>query len=208
MPPGGGRGAPSKFSPDVAARVIQALRGGNYRNVAAAYAGIHYTTLRKWLIDAEKPDAPQELIDFANAVEKAEADAEVADLALIRRAAQDKDWRAAAWIRERRSPERWGRRDATKVEVSGPAGGPVQVDVGGVVAGDVLAIVALQNRLAAKAASEELGDGAVVEVDGVEKILDRAGVEGVPIVPGSMHRNPLPAVELPDPDPGEPSTST
>jgi len=66
---------------------------------------------------------------FVEAMEKAEADAEVADIALIRGAAGGGQWQAAAWIRERKNPERWGRRDASKVEVSGVGGGPVDLRV-------------------------------------------------------------------------------
>lgn len=40
------------------------------------------------------------------------------------------DWRAAMTILERRFPEDWGKRD--RVEVSGPDGGPVQVEAAAV----------------------------------------------------------------------------
>lgn len=194
MPAGAGPGAPSKFTPDRAAKILQAMRGGNYRSVACEFAGIHYTTLRKWLIDAEKPGAPQELVEFSAAMAQAEAQAEVADLAIIRRAAQDKDWRAAAWIRERRSPERWSTKTEAKVEVTGAGGEPLSL--GGASAADVLAIASLAARLAVRAHEEEVGDGALMEVDGREVYVDSAGRIGEPIVPRALE----PSVDLGEPD--------
>jgi transposase-like protein len=122
-------GRPTKFNPERCEKIITALRGGNYRETACKYAGISNQTLRNWLKQAENPDAPPEYMEFLCAVEKAEADAEVADIALIRRSAQDGQWQAAAWIRERKNPERWGRRDASKIEVTGADGGPVDMRV-------------------------------------------------------------------------------
>lgn len=191
MPKGAGPGAPSKFTPDVQARILQALRGGNYASVACQFAGVHYSTFRKWLVDAEKPGASQELVEFSQAVAQAEAQAEVADLAIIRRAAQDKDWRAAAWIRERRSRERWGQKLEGTIGVDVTSGGePV---AGGASSAEVVAIASLAARLAVRAQEEAAGDGALVEVNGREVYVDRDGRVGEPIVPGSMHR------ELPDP---------
>lgn len=81
----------------------------------------------------------QVFVDFIDAIERAQAEGEHAMLAAVSRCAiggavvsrttttdaagvtttterlADPDWRAAAWRLERRSPERWGRRDATTV---------------------------------------------------------------------------------------------
>lgn len=188
MPAGAGPGRPSKFTPDTTARILQALRGGNFMSVACEFAGVHYTTVRKWLIDAEKPGAPQELVEFSDAVRQAEAQAEVADLAIIRRAAQDKDWRAAAWIRGRRSRERWGDKVDASVDVT--SGGEPIAAGGGASSADVLAIASLAARLAVRASEEDAGDGQVMEVDGEEVLVDRDGRVGELVAPGSLHRVP------------------
>lgn len=158
-----GRGQPTKFTPETRDKILTALRAGNYRRVACNYAGISHTTFSNWLNKAEHPDAPPEYIEFVAAVEKAEADAEVADLALIRRSAQEGQWQAAAWIRERKNPERWGRRDRVAAELSGPDGGPVQVQVAGVV--DVSAIEGLLGLLERR--RRELSEG-VLDVEAVD----------------------------------------
>lgn len=183
-------GRPTKFTPERTDKLIQAIKAGHWRNVACKYAGIAPQTLRNWIAIAQGPDAPDEYVEFLAALEKAEADAEVFDLALIRKAAtgeKDEDgeytvkpqWQAAAWRLERKNPERWGRRDSTKVELTGADGGPVDVRVSlGV---DDTAIMGLALALEARqreAEVRELEDGGssvnwlegrVVEGDEVER---------------------------------------
>jgi len=151
-------GRPTKFNEETTTRLITALRSGNYRRVSCKYAGIHYNTLLAWLAKAEEPDAPPEYLEFSDAVEKAEAEAEIHDIALIRQAATGGQWQAAAWIRERKNPERWGRRDASKIELTGADGGPVDMRVSlGV---DVSAIESLVAKLESRSR--------VIEADSIE----------------------------------------
>jgi hypothetical protein len=82
--------------------VLTALRGGNTRTAAAAYAGISKETLYEWMRTAA---------DFSDAVSKAEADAEVRSVAHIIKAAGDGSWQAAAWWLERRRYADWKRQD-------------------------------------------------------------------------------------------------
>lgn len=166
------RGRPTKFTPERTERLIEAIRAGNYRITACQYAGISKHTLRNWIAIAQGPDAPPEYLDFLAALEKAEAEAEAYDLALIRNAARgEKDpatgeytvkpqWQAAAWRLERKNPERWGRRDATKVELTGADGGPVEMNV--TLGVDDTAIMGLALSLAAR--QRELDDGETGEL--------------------------------------------
>jgi hypothetical protein len=117
------RGRPPKLTAETQARIIEALRAGNYQETAAAYAGVHVATFHRWMANGAQPDADPLYRDFRNAVEKARSEAEVRNVALIQRAAQDGTWQAAAWYLERSFQQRWGR----KQEVSGPGGGPIQV---------------------------------------------------------------------------------
>lgn len=57
------------------------------------------------------------------------SESEVLHLGLVTRAAREdvRQWGAAAWLLERRFPERWGRRD--QVEHTGRGGGPIEVRV-------------------------------------------------------------------------------
>ncbi len=77
------------------------LRDGNTRRASCARAGVSEDALARWL----KSSAA-----FAEAVTRAEADAEIDHVSNIRLAGRE-DWRASlAWL-ERRRPDDWGKRD-------------------------------------------------------------------------------------------------
>lgn len=120
-------GRPSKLTPERIARLIDALRAGHTRETAATLAGIGRSTFNAWLAAAKEPSADPELQAFSDAVKSAEIEAEDALLGIIR-AATSKHWQAAAWILERRSPDRWGRRVKAEVTAPPPAQ-PVPSDV-------------------------------------------------------------------------------
>lgn len=103
-------GRPSKLTDERAERILDALRAGNYLETAARYAGVSYDTLNEWR---------KRFPEFSEAVEKARADAEARNVAVLQQAARTK-WQAAAWWLERSFPGRWGRRD--EVNVSGNVG--------------------------------------------------------------------------------------
>ncbi len=115
---------PTKLTPDVQERIVQALTAGNYLQTAATYAGIGITTLHRWMQQGEQARRGM-FREFREAVEKAQADAEVRDIALIATAAAT-HWQAAAWRLERKFPERWGRR---VVDVRGDSEMPIKIVV-------------------------------------------------------------------------------
>lgn len=112
-------GRPSKRTPECERRILDALRAGNTRKAACAYAGIDLHTLARWSAAHAT---------FATAIEKAEADAETRMVAQIAKAASGGTWTAAAWWLERRRSEEYGRRDKvdTNIELTGKDGGPIQ----------------------------------------------------------------------------------
>ncbi|MFD1422452.1 hypothetical protein ACFQ4J_01685 [Laceyella tengchongensis] len=103
-------GRPTKLTPALQEKIVTVIRGGNYIETAAAYAGISKQTLYNWLRRGARQKSGQ-YREFALAVEQALAEAEMRDLALIEQAARDGKWQAAAWRLERRFPKRWGRQD-------------------------------------------------------------------------------------------------
>ena len=63
-------GRPTKLTPEVQARIVEAIEAGNYIEVAAAAAGISKPTFYGWM--QRGTDEPgSEYSDFRNAVEKA-----------------------------------------------------------------------------------------------------------------------------------------
>lgn len=115
MPARPGAGRPTKYSPEVVKRITDALRGGNTRRAACAAGSISQDTLAVWL--RENPD-------FSDAVEKAEGEAELRNLAVIQDATKT-TWQAAAWWLERKHKQDW----SSRVEQTGADGQPVKVIV-------------------------------------------------------------------------------
>jgi hypothetical protein len=132
-------GRPTSLTTDAQERILEAIKAGNYNETAAKYAGIAVSTFYGWMERGRRerdriaalggePDAKEvTFLDFMEAVEKAEAESEVRDVAIIARAAATGTWQAAAWRLERKHPRKYGRFDRS--EVSGPEGGPVRIDV-------------------------------------------------------------------------------
>jgi transposase len=106
-------GRPPKYDSEIAGKVIEFIRHGNYVETAAAAAGLSKVTLYEWLKKGAR-SKDGEFREFLNAVEKAQAEAEARDVLLISKAAQE-CWQAAAWRLERKFPDRWGRKDTLTV---------------------------------------------------------------------------------------------
>ena len=107
-------------SDQIVKSIIKILSMGAYKREAARHAGISESTLNQWIEKGAeerrhiaKGGKPRRrasaFLEFLLLVEKAMADAQVADLALITLAAQKGAWQAAAWKLERRNPAKWGR---------------------------------------------------------------------------------------------------
>lgn len=108
--------------------LLAALRAGNYIDSAAEYAGLGERTVRRYISEGRNIDAriaehngdttaagikPNDLRKWQvwQAIQSARASAEVEAVSLIRKAARDGTWQAAAWFLERSAPGKWGRRE-------------------------------------------------------------------------------------------------
>lgn len=109
-------GRPTKYNAQTQEKIANALSAGNTRKDSAAYAGISEDTFAIWLARYS---------DFSDAINKAEADAAVRNVAIIGKAAQAGTWQAAAWWLERRRKTDWAQRN----EYTGADAGPVKVIV-------------------------------------------------------------------------------
>ena len=112
----------SKLTIEVQMKICEALRGGNYREVAVQWAGVPLETFNDWM---KRKD--ERYIVFQRAIEEAERAAEVRAVALVMKAA-GADPRHAQWWLERKFPERWARKE--RHEVTGEGGGAVKVEHG------------------------------------------------------------------------------
>lgn len=103
-------GRPEKLTPELQQKIVDAIRMGAYIETASAYAGINKSTLYDWMKRGARAKSGK-YKEFSNAIEKALAESEMRDLAVIAKASQE-NWQAAAWRLERKFPDRWGRRKA------------------------------------------------------------------------------------------------
>ena len=106
-------GRPTKYTPEIAQKICDAIRGGNYREVAAAWAGVPERTFYDWLKQRQ---------GFSQMVKEAEQAAEIRCVALVMKAAAE-DPKHAQWWLERKCHERWGRKD--RMQVAGDSGAPL-----------------------------------------------------------------------------------
>lgn len=115
-------GRPSKHH--LLPKICDQIRSGMPIKMACATSGVGYTTLRTWCADEERNGEASTYAGTVMAIEQAKAESVSTLLASIHKAARD-DWKAAAWILERRFPE-----DFAKVQrLTGVDGGPVQIEV-------------------------------------------------------------------------------
>ena len=103
-------GAPSTLGePEKVQLLLASIADGNYRETAIKQAGIAKQTFYNWLKRAEAGDIAAKL--FVDALEKAEADAECETVRNVRNASKlPQFWAAGMTWLERKSPEKWGRR--------------------------------------------------------------------------------------------------
>ena len=190
-------GRPGILTDELRETIATAVRGGNYIEVAAGYAGINKDTLFDWLRRGAREKrrvdnsddhrvrirtSEQRYVEFSDTMLKAEAEAEMRDVLLIGEAAKTQ-WQAAAWRLERKKPKKWGRTsrhellsadgEAVKVEHAFSPADPVMVD---------LAVQMLERQAALLAESEAdalvalpkpespSGNGKVIDGDELLKI--------------------------------------
>lgn len=113
-----GPGRPTKCTRQVIEAVCQHIRDGNHFHVSAQAAGISRGAFYDWKARGEADRESGEstiFAEFLDAVERAEAEAELTAVATIRTASLSaQHWTAAAWLLERRFGERWIKRSETE----------------------------------------------------------------------------------------------
>ena len=107
-----------KYTPERVKRILDAVAIGAIRTLACKYAGIDLDTLNRW--EKKYPAFHAQMVE-------AEGRAGIGWLAKIEKAANDGDWRAAAYKLEKLYPDEYGK-SVQEQRHSGPDGqGPVEV---------------------------------------------------------------------------------
>lgn len=117
---------PTKFTQETVARLLDGIRAGLPIHLACSAAGITETTFYEWQRGEFPYHAKKELKQqFSEELTRAKGESALSNINLIKNAALE-DWRAAAWILERRFPQDFGKQ---ALEITGADGGPVQIEV-------------------------------------------------------------------------------
>lgn len=157
-------GRPPLLNAETQEKIVSAVRAGSYLDDAAILAGISRDTLFLWLRhgrDAQtRRDTAEKLTDretlylnFFHAVESARAEAQLRNVAIIQRAANEGTWQAAAWFLERTNPRKWGRHETVEIGVADDR--PTEVSE----------IASLLDQRIARMRERSLG---IIEADGIE----------------------------------------
>ena len=100
---------PLEADPEIVNIILAAVADGNYRETACRLAGISKQALYNILKRADRGDAAA--MAFVDALEKAEAMSEATIVKNVRKASESPQfWAAGMTLLERKSPDRWGRR--------------------------------------------------------------------------------------------------
>jgi len=100
-------GRPSKLTPEVQKKIVDAIKLGSYAEVAAALAGVHPGTYYRWMQLGEAASSGK-YYEFRESVKEANAFSEAYAIAMVRKAMPE-NWQAAMTYLERRFPDRWTR---------------------------------------------------------------------------------------------------
>ncbi len=92
------RGRPTKFTPELEERILNALRLGLFRDQACSINNINRDSFYEWM---------NRYPEFSDKVEKAESDCEAKHLANITRHSET-DPKQSQWVLSKRFYKRWG----------------------------------------------------------------------------------------------------
>ena len=120
-------GRRTKISESVVSKICTAIKLGCTVQLAAGYAGIHVRTIYFWLQRGQE-DKTGQFKDFYTRYKEAESIGAVNNLACINSAAKGGDWRAAAWLLERRHPESWSLKKDISIDVKKSDGADRVID--------------------------------------------------------------------------------
>ena len=122
------RGRPEKLTPEVQAKIVTGLQGGNFRKVASALAGVSYQTFAEWLRKGREQRRGK-YRTFFDLVTRTEAEAEALHVANILVAAR-KDVKHSKFFLTHGPPaKRWAPNKPQKMELTGKDGAPIAVKI-------------------------------------------------------------------------------
>ncbi len=119
------RPIPRKLNPGMIQALSEVIAKGNYATVACQLCGISEDCFYSWL-EQSREDQENGLtsenslyLRLAESLKRAESQAEAELVNVVRESATvKKEWLPAMTFLERRHPDRWGRKDRTRVDIN------------------------------------------------------------------------------------------
>jgi transposase len=105
-------GRPTSCTPELIANMAECLELGYTIKLACEACGIVTSTFADWMNKGEAGEEP--FTEFSSAVRAAQKKAADYHLRSVQKHA-NVDWRAAAWMLERRFPDDYGKKDSVKL---------------------------------------------------------------------------------------------
>lgn len=116
-------GRPSKATEETMNKILDGIKAGMSYEGACGVARVSWVTFDKWRKAGEAGES-EKFIGFLRELRYAEA---IAEAEMLKKLKEDPDTKWVAWRLERRFPDRWGRVNQNKVELTGSGGDPIQV---------------------------------------------------------------------------------
>jgi hypothetical protein len=129
-------GRPTDYTPELADRIAQFVRAGNWPDAAAVAAGVSERSFYRWMargLAAERAAQEGLFVEaseepywhFWQQIKRAEGESEALAVGSLMKAIPHTPSAAMAWL-ERRFRKRWGRSE--RIEHVGEGGGPIQIE--------------------------------------------------------------------------------
>ena len=107
---------------DAVYRVLDGIKAGMSYEGACGVARVTYNTFLNWRKRGEV-ETSGKYFKFFQELQYAEA---IAEAEMLKKLKEDPDTKWVAWRLERRFPDRWGKKEQIKQEITGESGGPIK----------------------------------------------------------------------------------
>ena len=117
-------GRPSKATDETMKKILDGIKAGMSYEGACGVARVSWVTFDKWRKAGEAGES-EKFVRFLRELRYAEA---ISEAEMLKKLKEDPDTKWVAWRLERRFPDRWGKKEQVKQEISGPEGQPIQTE--------------------------------------------------------------------------------
>jgi len=107
-------GRPTLATPELAAEILKNIVAGNYLGPSCEAAGVSYKTVREWIAKSARDREEGKTSAYTEFTDRLARATGAAETAMVERLNVAEDWRAQAFLLERRHRDRWGKAEAAQ----------------------------------------------------------------------------------------------